>query len=120
MGFGVFMGIVPIWGYQLLVGVSLAHLLKLNKALFIVAANISLPPLIPFIIYGSYKLGGKLVENPKNDLLFTNGITLDLITENFWQYAVGAVVLALIAGITVGLFSYILLKVKKKPVKKPA
>jgi len=31
IGFGVFMGILPIWGFQLLVGIPLAVLFKLNK-----------------------------------------------------------------------------------------
>ncbi|MBP8669179.1 MAG: DUF2062 domain-containing protein, partial [Bacteroidia bacterium] len=35
VGFGVFMGIVPIWGFQLLVGIPLAVLFRLNKVLFI-------------------------------------------------------------------------------------
>ena len=51
LGFGVFMGIFPIWGFQLLIGIPLAVFFKLNKVLFITAANISIPPMIPFIIY---------------------------------------------------------------------
>ena len=49
---GVFMGIVPIWGYQMLATLFLAHVLKLNKVIAIVAANISIPPMIPFLLYG--------------------------------------------------------------------
>ena len=50
-GFGVFMGIVPIWGFQMITAAFLAHLFRLNKALVLVASNISLPPMMPFIIY---------------------------------------------------------------------
>ncbi|MFV0606514.1 MAG: glycosyltransferase, partial [Niabella sp.] len=35
VAFGVFMGIIPVWGFQLLLGVSLAHLMRLNKTLFV-------------------------------------------------------------------------------------
>src|SRR5690606_37082592 len=73
IGFGVFMGIFPVWGYQLIIGISLSHLLKLNKAIFILAAHISIPPMIPFIIYGSYRLGAFFVKNPQNDILFSQG-----------------------------------------------
>ena len=45
LAFGVFMGIVPIWGFQLLIGIPLAIYFRLNKALFILSANISFPPL---------------------------------------------------------------------------
>ncbi|MES1225118.1 MAG: DUF2062 domain-containing protein, partial [Bacteroidota bacterium] len=47
VGFGIFMGIVPIWGFQLLAAIALAIVLRLNKALVIIAANISVPPMIP-------------------------------------------------------------------------
>ena len=36
------MGIVPVWGYQMLTTLFLAHLLRLNKVIAIVAANISI------------------------------------------------------------------------------
>jgi len=107
IGFGVFMGIFPAWGYQMLLGVALAHLMKLNKALFLVAANISLPPLIPFILYGSYKVGALIVTNPRNDLFFSDGITLELVKANLFQYVVGAVVLATLSGLISTFVAYV-------------
>ena len=44
VAFGVFMGIIPIWGFQLVTAIFLAVLFKLNKVLVIIAANISIPP----------------------------------------------------------------------------
>ena len=57
VAFGVFMGIVPIWGFQLVSRNFLAIVFKLNKAMVIIAANISIPPMIPLIIFLSYKTG---------------------------------------------------------------
>ena len=57
VAFGIFMGIIPIWGFQLVAAIFLAILFKLNKPLVIVAANISIPPMIPVIIFLSYKMG---------------------------------------------------------------
>lgn len=116
VGFGVFMGIVPIWGFQLLVGIPLAVLFRLNKVLFITAANISIPPMIPLIIYFSYYLGGFFVSN---DLKFQSmaDITLQSVHANFMQYATGACVLALISGIffmTLTYIMFIMLKFKNK------
>jgi glycosyltransferase involved in cell wall biosynthesis len=68
IGFGLFMGIVPIWGFQLLVGIPLSVYFRMNKVLFITAANISLPPAIPLIIFASYKFGG---------LFYKNGVQLE-------------------------------------------
>lgn len=106
IGFGVFMGIFPIWGYQLIVGITLAHLMKMNKALFILAAHISIPPMIPFIIYGSYRLGGVFMTEPKNDILFTQGLSLEGVKDNLVQYLAGAVFLSVIAGIIAGVIAY--------------
>lgn len=114
IGFGFFMGIFPVWGYQMLLGVAIAHLLKLNKALFLVAANISLPPLIPFIIYGSYKIGALLVSDPRNDLFFTSEITFELVKENLFQYIVGAITLALAAGIFGTIMTFITVTLTRK------
>ncbi|UII34798.1 DUF2062 domain-containing protein [Fulvivirga ulvae] len=113
IGFGVFMGIFPIWGYQMIVGLALSHLMKLNKALFIVAANISIPPMIPVVIYASYKLGAFFVDNPRDDLLFHSGITYDMIKANLVQYVVGAIVLALAMGILAWLLTLLYFMVRR-------
>lgn len=113
MGFGVFMGIFPIWGYQMIVGLALAHLFKLNKALVLVASNISIPPMIPFIIFGSYKFGALFVSDPKNDFLLNDGLSLENIKDNLVQYIIGAIVLAIIAGALFGLLTYVYLSLKR-------
>jgi glycosyltransferase involved in cell wall biosynthesis len=109
IGFGAFMGIFPVWGYQMIIGVALAHLMKLNKALVLVAANISIPPMIPFIIYGSYQMGGFIVPHSRHDLLFSTGLTLDLVKANLVQYVTGAIVLAFVAGFLATIITYFLL-----------
>ncbi|MDM8158657.1 DUF2062 domain-containing protein [Labilibaculum sp. K2S] len=109
IGFGVFMGIVPIWGYQMIVALALAYLLKLHKPFVIVAANISIPPMIPFIIFGSIATGALIMGIPMTNLSFSDGFGLDSITSNLLQYAIGSLVLACVAGILSGSFSYLLL-----------
>jgi glycosyltransferase involved in cell wall biosynthesis len=52
---GVFIGISPFWGFQTILVLFLAVLLKLNKAIAFAFSNISFPPFIPFIVYGSLK-----------------------------------------------------------------
>ena len=105
IGFGVFMGIFPVWGFQLLIGIPLAILFKMNKVLFIAAAHISIPPMIPLIIYASYVTGGLLVSN---DYTFTSidNITRDSIHLYFFQYFIGAIILAICTGLAGFLFSY--------------
>lgn len=114
IAFGIFMGILPIWGYQLIVGFFLAHLLKLNKAIFFIAANISLPPMIPFILYLSYVTGSYVLG--EGSWLVDIELNLESIGQNLTQYLAGSVVFAAIAGIFTGALSFILLLIfKRKP-----
>ncbi len=119
VGFGFFMGIFPIWGFQLLIGIPLAILFRMNKVLFIAAANISIPPCIPFIIAASYYVGGWVVADT-GELPAISEMTLQAIHLNFMQYAVGAVLLAALAGVAGFVATWVLLKVsgyKPKPVE---
>lgn len=111
--FGIFMGIVPIWGYQLLTSIALAHVLKLNKIIVGVAANISIPPMIPFIIYGSYLCGGIFISDGIT-LEYSSDISLDTIRTNFFQYVIGSLVLAVILSLFSGIITYILLSLNSK------
>jgi len=111
IGFGIFMGILPIWGYQLAVGFPLAYLLKLNKRIFFVAANISLQPMIHVILYVSYLTGGFILGESPAQMSLSN-ISPD--TLNIIQYLIGSIVLAVVAGILSGLVSYIVLALIKK------
>jgi glycosyltransferase involved in cell wall biosynthesis len=112
-GFGAFMGISPIWGYQMLVAFFLAHLLKLNKAFVLLASNISIFPLPPFIMYAGFILGKFFVKNPV-DLAFNMQITFATVKTSLIQFFVGSIILAILAGITVTLLSYIILKIKRR------
>lgn len=118
VAFGIFMGIIPIWGFQLVAAIFLAILFKLNKPLVIVAANISIPPMIPVIIFGSYKMGALWMGSNAMQIDFSNAITLDSIKKNLLQYIYGSITLALVAGIAFGLLTFIVLKIigKKRAV----
>ena len=111
VAFGIFMGIIPIWGFQLVAAIFLAILFKLNKPLVIVAANISIPPMIPVIIFGSYKMGALWMGSNAMQIDFSNAITLDSIKKNLLQYIYGSITLALVAGIAFGLLTFIVLKI---------
>ena len=118
VSFGIFMGIIPIWGFQLVTAIFLAILFKLNKPLVIVAANISIPPMIPVIIFGSYKMGVLWMGSNAMQINFSNAITLDSIKKNLLQYIYGSITLALVAAIAFGLLTFIFLKMigKKRAV----
>jgi len=114
IGFGLFMGIVPIWGFQLVVAIFLAILFKLNKPLVIIAANISIPPLLPFIIFASYKAGAFWMGKHATQIVFNRSISLDSIKKDLQQYIYGSITLAIVAGLFFGLLTFILLKLFHK------
>ena len=113
IGLGVFCGIAPFWGFQTAVVISLAVLLRWNKLLAFTFSNISIPPMIPLVIFGSLKTGALFVEDTAQ---FTLGspITLEHIKNNVVQYLIGSFVLATAAAIIFGVGSYLLLSLSKK------
>jgi glycosyltransferase involved in cell wall biosynthesis len=109
VAFGVFMGIVPIWGYQFVSALILAHFMKLNKAIVGLAANISVPPMIPFLLYGSLKTGQIILQKESGFNLFKSEITFETIKHEIYTYIVGSFCFAIIMGIIFGLLTYITL-----------
>jgi glycosyltransferase involved in cell wall biosynthesis len=116
LGFGVFMGIVPIWGFQLLIGIPIAIFFRMNKVLFIAAANISFPPMIPFILYASYWLGQLIVTGEVNHSLLDE-LTIDNMGKSVAPFVIGSMSLATSAGLTFFAVSYLLLKLFRKEPK---
>lgn len=110
---GVFVGIAPFWGFQTAIVIFLAVVLRWNKVLAFAFSNVSIPPMIPFIIYGSLKVGGLFVEDTAKFSLNTP-ITLDHIKLHIVQYLIGSFVLATVAAILFGVGSYLLLSLSKK------
>jgi len=98
VGLGLFCGIAPIWGYQMLAAAALAHFLRLNKAIALLASNISIPPLAPFILYGSLALGHWLFTGQGLDFS-AEQMTRAKILQYLGQWCVGSVALGtLVAG----------------------
>jgi len=115
---GIFTGILPIWGFQLILAIGLAHLFKLSKLITAVAANISIPPNIPVLLYLSYIAGG-IVMGTGSSIKFSANLTVKSFETSLLQYVLGGVVLAVVMGIASGLITFILLKFfrKKRMVK---
>ncbi|WP_299251401.1 DUF2062 domain-containing protein [uncultured Cytophaga sp.] len=108
MGFGVFMGIAPFWGYQIWLGIGLAHLLKLNKVIVAIFSNISIPPFIPFILYASYYVGAKFLGQPM-ELVFSKDISISDVLKSLEPYLYGSFLFAFMAGVTVTILAYVTL-----------
>lgn len=113
IGFGVFMGIFPIWGFQMLVAIAISIFFKLNKALVILAANISIPPMMPLVLYASHATGKIWMGSKAQSISFEEDLTIDLVHNHFVQYVVGAITLAVVAGFAAGLISWLAFRISK-------
>ena len=100
VGLGLFFGIAPLWGLQTVTALAIAHFLRLNKAITLLASNISIPPMMPFILYTALALGHWMFtgENLGFDFSPTQ-MTRARALEYLWQWLAGSVALAaLVAG----------------------
>lgn len=109
---GIFMGIVPVWGYQMVIAFALAHFLKLNKVITLVASNISIPPMIPFILFGSFAFGAWILGNPLD--FSVHDINFEKVRQDLYQYIVGSFALAISAALVLGLFSFLFITIFRK------
>lgn len=112
VGLGVFCGIVPVWGYQMILAGVSAYALRLNKVISVVASNISIPPMIPFILYGSLAAGSLLMGKPV--FVPLSEISFQTAWQSLAQYLLGSVALAVAAGLTLGALTFIILSIFRR------
>lgn len=113
LALGVLIGISPLWGFHTIAVISLAVIFKLNKVIAFAFSNVSLPPFIPFIIYGSLKLGSWMLG--EHFVLSFNEIDPSLeLMKYLKSYIVGSLTLSVLMAIVFGLAGYVFLTVFQK------
>lgn len=111
---GLFIGVAPIWGWQILTTIGLAHVFKLNKFVAVTVSNISLPPMLPFVIFLSYLLGGVVMGVEVASVTYSPGLGLEWIKENLLQYLIGSILLGCTLAMVLGPVTYVLLRIFRK------
>ncbi|WP_281752433.1 DUF2062 domain-containing protein [Neptunitalea chrysea] len=102
---GIVVGFTPFYGFQSIIVLSLASIFKLNRAIALATSYISIPPLIPFIVYASLKTGYWVLGNHAP-------LTLDAIFNkvDIWEqiefYLLGSLVLCVVLGVFFGMLTY--------------
>ncbi len=107
---GVFIGISPLWGFQTAAVLFLAFAFKLNKAISFAFSNISIPPLIPFIVYASMTIGS-WATGRRMELNFEKALSFSGLESGLQCYLVGSLLLALIASVLFGISGFVILSV---------
>lgn len=114
LAFGVFMGIFPVWGFQLAIGIPLAVYFKMNRALFLLAANISIFPFTP-VFWALSLYAGKWMLGYDNLSLRWQDISLQQFREAGLSFFLGGAVLAIAMGLLTYLVSLLLLNLFRRP-----
>ena len=99
VGLGLFLGIAPIWGFQIITGVALAHWLRLNKAITVSSSHISLPPLVPFILFAGLQIGHHVLTGAWLPLS-VHDMTWHRAMEYFYETFLGSALMAMAVGVT--------------------
>lgn len=113
IGLGVFIGIAPLWGLQSFLSIFLAITFRLNKVLAFTFSNVSIPPMIPIIVFASLQLGYYLVPHGTKDIILDE-YSIASMSAHLLQYLVGSIVLASVMSVLFGTVSYVLLSVFNK------
>lgn len=117
---GVFIGLSPFWGFQTLIVLFLAFVFRLNKLISFAFSNVSIPPLIPFIIYASLKMGSYILGKPPLPPFKWDAFDSykEFVSQHLAEYIVGSFSLALICSFLFGLMSYLLLGIRMRRSRK--
>lgn len=93
---GIFMGIAPVWGFQMALALLAAHALSLSKPITLVASNISFPLMMPLILYASLVLG-RLALGMGTDV--PAAVTLELAKADLPAWILGSFLLATLGAL---------------------
>jgi uncharacterized protein (DUF2062 family) len=94
---GIFIGIVPIYGLQTLAALALALLLRLNKPLTLASTFINNPLLQPLIVISSVELGGFLRHGSFRPWHMT-ALSGTQLKEQLLSWVLGSLLLGLLVG----------------------
>ena len=97
---GIFIGILPIYGFQTLAAVGIALLFRLNKPLTVAGTFISNPLFQPLIIFSSVELGCLLRRGSFQPLSLSAlaAMRTHINKEQFYIWVIGSVVLGILLG----------------------
>jgi uncharacterized protein (DUF2062 family) len=108
VGMGLFFGLSPFWGFQMVTAQVLAYVLRLNKLAVAAGVSISAPPFLPFEVLLSVQLGQRLLYGTWAPL------SLDFIREHGAAqiarhygaaFGVGALMLGTLVSVPAGFFA---------------
>jgi uncharacterized protein (DUF2062 family) len=115
LGVGVFCSISPAWGVHNLMALMLARFFQLNRVLAVAASNLSLPPLIPVVVYACLVAGHFVFTGQWVWTLPLVGLKLAMAQNYLKEFLAGSCLLAMLAGALTWGVSYFFLALFLQP-----
>jgi uncharacterized protein (TIGR03546 family) len=119
---GVFIGVLPLYGFHLLLWLLAAFLVpQANKLAIFVGTNISLPATIPLITWTAYEIGRRTLggeQYPPFNFMFFENIDLKNISSYYYPLFIGSIILGLVCACIFYAVSYTVVDLKQKRKRK--
>lgn len=106
---GSFIGIAPLWGLQSFLSIFLAVIFRWNKVISFAASNISIPPMIPVIVFASLWVGSHFAGLPLTEIPDLDSLDKEFFKAHLLQYLIGSVILATVVSLFLGIITYVFL-----------
>jgi uncharacterized protein (DUF2062 family) len=106
IGLGVLVGCTPFYGFHLLLCLALGKLLRLNRLKLYLAANVSTPIVVPFLLLAELQTGAWLRSGGLHPLTISTVRTVDPWTVA-GDLLLGSVVIGGALGAGTGLLTYL-------------
>lgn len=113
VGLGLFFGILPVWGLQTVIALALAHRFRLNMAITLMACNISLPPMVPFLLYAGTAMGHWLFTGELLTIALSD-MTMARARGFVWEWLVGSMVLAVVGSVVGATITYVIARMVRR------
>jgi uncharacterized protein (DUF2062 family)/SAM-dependent methyltransferase len=119
---GAVVGTTPFFGFHILICLALSIVLRLNKVIVYAAANISIPPVAPFLGLASVELGEKILHGRFLGLaraMFHETPARVLAERFFVAWLVGGAVIGAALGFIGGAVAYAILVRRPQALLRP-
>jgi uncharacterized protein (TIGR03546 family) len=114
---GVFIAILPIYGFHTLSMIIAAILIRrANKIAILLGTNISLPPTVPFITWAGYEIGRLILRNGFAPLSWSDFryISFQKVAKLYPALFVGSIILGIICAIVFYFISFFIARMLEK------